>query len=111
MGVGFSFQGASGEHYTYAYIDKNNLKATPMQAGNFVFARSTSSGPIVIYAGEANSMYGAFLNKTIWNSAWLDYKANMILIHPRFDKQARQMEQLDLVKKYKPPMNAGDSQG
>ena len=109
MGAGFSFQGATGQHYDYVSVNLDNLKAVPWQAGNFVFARSTSSEPIPVYIGEADSIYGAIINQTLWNTARLDHSANTIYVHPRKDTLARQAEQADLVKRYHPPMNAKGS--
>jgi len=105
---GFPFQGASGRHYDYVLVSTENAGAIPLQAGNYILAQSTSGGPVAIYIGHADSIRNEITATTVWNTARLDYKANLIYIHPQLNKQAREAERGDLVARLHPPMNALD---
>jgi hypothetical protein len=108
-----SFQGKTGKWYQYASVDVDNLKALPLQGGNFVFARSTSlEGPVIIYAGEGDSLRSAFTPELqgIWQFARDTHSANMILINAYGASPAeRQKELADLLEKHLPPMNVDNA--
>lgn len=110
MGVGYPFEGASGQLYQYVLIDTSSAALLPRQSGNYVFARSFGTlAPTVIYVGDARSIYGAITGEPLWNAAKRDHDANCLYVHLRNDEQARHDEQLDLVRKYRPPMNVRDT--
>jgi hypothetical protein len=97
------FQGKSGRAYTYGYIDPNAV--LPFGAGNYIVAKDKGNDIDIIYVGEANSIYGEFINTMLWTNAKAAYGADLIFGHPHLDPAARDSEKRDLVDQWNPPMN------
>ena len=104
MGIGQSFQGISGKRYEYLSISTKDLHATPRQAGNYIFARSDGS-PIMISC--ALSLRKDIFGSHMWEIAKGAHEATLLLIHvdPTADERARNLEMMDLIDAYNPPMN------
>jgi hypothetical protein len=113
MGIATWLEGTLGQRYEYLPVSADNLPAITRQRGNFVFARSTGSSPIVLYAGEAHCLRDAFTPSVLdlWKVAQRDHGANMLLIkiHTGSTPEERQHEVADLVEKHRPPLNGPDT--
>ena len=100
-----SFEGASGRYYDYSVLDFKNRAAFPIGGGNFVFTRHSGRGIEVVCVGETDSMWSFFVSTRLWQTAKREYGATTPYIHSNPDQGARKMESLDIVQKYRPPMN------
>jgi hypothetical protein len=100
-----SFQGASGQHYDYAFLNLKSRETFPMGAGNYLFTRPTTSGLKIICAGETANMWMFFVSSRLWDTAKRKYGATAAYVRLNPDIQARLDERLDLVTKHRPPMN------
>jgi len=101
-----SFAGASGRYYDYSVLDFKNRAAFMMGGGNYVFTRFSGGALEVLCAGETDSMWSVFMATTLWDKAKKEYGATTPFIHANADLVARQLESLDIMRKYYPPMNA-----
>jgi hypothetical protein len=100
-----NFSGKSGATYLFGQANPNDPTTLPMQGGMFIFAKDKSNDIDIIYIGEADSIYGEIINTTLWNTAKLQYGADLIFGRPRPDPLARAAEARDLIAQWTPPMN------
>lgn len=98
------FVGASGA--TYRYFARNGQRLSP-SGGNFVFARETAEGLVVVYAGEAESLATSADER--WTEAQTRFGATHAFIRLNVTAAVRRQEQADLIGAYAPPMNAVDA--
>ena len=101
----YSFEGASGQHYDYAYLNLKSREAFPMGAGNYVFTRPEGSGLKIICAGDTGNMWTFFVSSRLWDAAKKKHGATAAYVRLNPDVNARASERLDLVAKHRPPMN------
>ena len=104
MSVQIDFVGASGTVYRYASREGQRLSPS---GGNFVFARRTSEGLVVVYAGEAENLLA--LADQRWGEASQTYGATEAFVRLNVVAAIRRQEQADLVRAFDPPMNADDA--
>jgi hypothetical protein len=111
--AGYSFQGVSGRHYTYGLLDPQAPnRVLPISAGNFVFAKASKSNPEPVFIGETERFRTFLRQMTLWHTAQTDHRANLLYFHLSLgDEPSRKDEVLDLVKRYRPPMNVPDTAG
>ena len=101
----YSVQGASGRHYDYALLNQKTRAAFPMSGGNYLFARQSGIEWKIICAGETDSLWNVFVSTALWETAKKSHGATAAYLHLNVDREARQMESSDLVRKHRPPMN------
>jgi hypothetical protein len=99
-----SFEGESGRHYDYSQLDFKSRAAVPIGGGNYVFTRLSRGALEVVCAGETDSMW-SIVASSLWDKAKNQYGATTPYIHANPDQKARQFESVDIVRKYRPPMN------
>jgi hypothetical protein len=100
-----AFRGASGKYYDYSSLDLKNRAAFPMGGGNYVFTRLIGDALEVVCAGETDNMWSVFVSTRLWETAKKEHGATTPFIHPNPDRMARELESLDIVRMYRPPMN------
>ena len=105
MGIGNVFEGLSRRRYSYALCDDNNLALLPKQAGNYIFARADLTP---VHISCAHNLRDAIVKSNFWAIAQSVHGANRLYIHvdPHLDERARNLEMMDLIDAYDPPMNA-----
>jgi hypothetical protein len=99
--------GISGTPYTYQRILDDHISST-LQAvpGNFIFARVTPRGVVVVYVGESANLAAEATHMTIKGSAVATHKCNATFWHRgATDRKERVREELDLIRAYLPPVN------
>jgi hypothetical protein len=73
---------------------------------NYIFAKWTPSGWVILYVGECENCKTRFANHERWNEAVTDYGATHALTHQSSALEAdRKREEIDLIAAYNPPMN------
>ena len=103
MAVQIDFTGASGATYRYAARDGQRLSPS---GGNFIFARETPDGMVVVFAGEAENLLT--LADERWGEAQTKFGATHAFVRLNVAASVRRQECQDLVKAYDPPMNLAD---
>jgi len=59
----------------------------------------------VVYAGETENMWSVFVSTRLWDTAKREHGATIPYIHANPDPKERRIESMDILKKYRPPMN------
>lgn len=94
--------GRSGSQYRYRALE--DMRPVPPGGANFVYVRWERDAPVVIYAGETDS-----LHRSVFET-WEDARAagaTEIYARLNITGAVRRAEQADLVAAYAPPMNGG----
>ncbi|QUD86936.1 hypothetical protein [Phenylobacterium montanum] len=95
------FVGASGA--TYRYFPRNGQRLSP-SGGNFIYARDTVEGLVVVYAGEAESLAATADDR--WTEAQAKFGATHAFVRLNVTAAVRRQELADIIGAYAPPMNA-----
>jgi hypothetical protein len=98
--------GFSQQTYEYTAADLNNLAALPTQGGNYVFAKREGGAPVIVFAGETNTLRATLAKHPRWREAQTRHQAIFILFHLNTEPSRRRLEVHDLVRRHSPPMNA-----
>ena len=95
--------GASGAQYDYEVYELGiTWNDVP---GNYIFAKTTPAGWQAIYMGETGSFKDRIPNHEVWPCA-RRYGVTHIHAHTNGGGvSARQSEEMDLRKRYRPPCN------
>lgn len=100
------FVGASGA--TYRYFARDGQRLSP-SGGNFIFARETPDGMVVVYAGETESLASRADER--WTEAQTRFGATHAFVRLNVTAAIRRQELADLVAAYAPPMNVESPAG
>jgi hypothetical protein len=102
MGAGFSYQGASSQHYGFALLDIANVRDISWSPGVVIFAKYI---PAPLFVGNVDSLYSFFLHARLWRKAQTEYAASLVYFLPIPDGKLRQAIVVDLLENYEFPMN------
>jgi hypothetical protein len=106
MAAPVKFAGFSQTTYEYTAADLNNLAALPTQGGNFIFAKREGGAPVIVFAGETNTLKATLAKHPRWREAQNKHGAIFLFFHLNTEPSRRRLELHDLVRRYSPPMNA-----
>jgi hypothetical protein len=99
------FAGFSQQNYEYNHADLNNLAALPTQGGNYIFAKREGGAPVIVFAGETNTLRATVDKHPRWREAQSKHGAIFIFFHLNTEPSRRRLEVHDLVRRHAPPMN------
>ena len=95
-------RGASGAVYRFVRV-RGGQSLTRM-GGNFIYAKTADESWDIVFVGEApNLMADAH---RLWPQAVQDFGAEELFTRLNVTERIRQIEQSDILKAIKPPMNA-----
>ena len=96
------FAGKSGMVYRYTTVEEN--RALPPAGGNYLIAKITPDGAIIVFAGQTDNL-SAGSWRDLYNQARETYGATDVLMRLNVRGVVRQAEQDDLIEEHHPPMN------
>jgi len=103
MGMGFTYQGVSGELYHFLMVDMRNPKALPWHGGLFVFATYT---PDPLYFGEGASLFESMTSSPQWAKAEEDaHGITVAYLLLEDDSRKRAAILADLLANHAAPLN------
>ncbi|MFZ5669736.1 MAG: hypothetical protein ACOY4K_09585 [Pseudomonadota bacterium] len=94
--------GRSGAQYRYRALE--DMRPVPPGGANFVYVRWDKDAPVVVYAGETDSLHRSVFET--WEEAQ-GLGATEIFARLNITGAVRRAEQADLVAAHAPPMNGG----
>lgn len=95
--------GASGAIYRFRLVE--DPAELPSAAGNFVYLRWRGASPQVISCGAVNSLASA---SGQWDAAVRSHGVQALYIRLNVARSTRQEEHLDLIKRWRPAIQALD---
>ncbi|HEX6859166.1 MAG TPA: hypothetical protein VF138_03060 [Caulobacteraceae bacterium] len=96
----FDFAGESGQTYRYTLLEGQTIWPS---GGNYVYVKTTKSGPKVIYVAETESLFRGLRER--WEEAERDHGATDIFLRLNITGSVRRAERDDIAANYRPPMN------
>jgi hypothetical protein len=97
----FDFPGESGTLYRYQ-LHEDDRPPSPA-GGNYLYVKMDKGQPVVVYAGETESLYRG------WSEGWADARANhgatAIYLRLNITGHVRRAERDDIVARHAPVMN------
>lgn len=99
----FDFAGKSGVLYRYKALEE--MRPVPPGGANFVYVRWDKDVPVIVYAGETDSLHRSVFET--WEEAQKGYGATEIFARLNITGVVRRAEHEDLLAKHAPAMNTG----
>jgi hypothetical protein len=102
MGMGFAYQGASGDLYNFLLVNMANPKALPWHGGLFAFAKYT---PDPLFFGEGDNLFKAMTTCPEWQKAEELQDITVAYLMLEEDPRKRAAALADLLANHDAPLN------